>query len=31
MSKMFYAMADLTDLESIRKSNRERLKLLNIV
>lgn len=30
MSKMFHAMADLTDLDAIMKSNRERLKLLNI-
>lgn len=31
MSKMFHTIADLTDLDSIIKSNKERLKLLNII
>lgn len=31
MSKMFHTIADLSDLENITKSNKERLKLLNII
>lgn len=31
MSKMFHTIADLSDLDTITKSNKERLKLLNII
>ncbi|CAD8199794.1 unnamed protein product [Paramecium octaurelia] len=31
MSKMFHTMADLSDLDAITKSNKERLRLLNIL